>query len=180
MKHLICAISHLFDKKKGIQGFIQVFRFYIICRSTNPLIPRLVSKLLIMQTLQNCLPKLSSTLSQEILPILQIKIMRIKIQGISSNTHSCSHCSNRKSNDHSRSTTYGSNSTTDNNCLYRKRRKSNCKLKSCLIFLVFRPYLIDLGNQFRLIHRLKVSPHIQSKKRHINHHSSFQTFCPLC
>lgn len=160
MKHLICAISHLFDKKKGIQGFIQVFRFYIICRSTNPLIPRLVSKLLIMQTLQNCLPKLSSTLSQEILPILQIKIMRIKIQGISSNTHSCSHCSNRKSNDHSRSTTYGSNSTTDNNYLYRKRRKSNCKLKSCLIFLVFRPCLINLCDQFRFIHRLKVSPYI--------------------
>ena len=130
--------------------------------------------------MQNCLPKLSSTLPQEILSILQIKIMLIKIQGISSNTHSCSHCSNRKSNNHSRSTTYSSNSTTDNNRLYRKRRKSNCKLKSCLIFLVFGPYLIDLGNQCSLIHRLKVSPHIQSMKRHINHHSSFQTFGPLC
>ena len=130
--------------------------------------------------MQNCLPKLSSTLPQEILSILQIKIMRIKIQGISSNTHSCSHCSNRKSNNRSRSTTHSSNSTTDNNCLYCKRRKSNCKLKSCLIFLVFGPYLIDLGDQFCFIHRLKVSPHIQSKKRHINHHSSFQTFCPLC
>lgn len=160
MKHLICTISHLFNKKERVYGFIQGFSFYIIRRSTNPLIPRLISKLLSMKTLQNCLPKLSSTLPQEILPILQIKIMRIKIQGISSNTHSSSHCSNRKSNDHSRSTTYGSNSTTDNNCLYRKRRKSNCKLKSCLIFLVFRPYLINFCDQCCLIHRLKVSPHI--------------------
>ena len=129
--------------------------------------------------MQNCLPKLSSTLPQEILPILHIKIMRIKIQSISSNTHSCSHYSNRKSNNRSRSTTYSSNSTTDNNRLYRKRRKSNCKLEVCLIFLVFCPYLIDLCDQCCLIHRLKVSPHIQSKKRHINHHRSFQTFCPL-
>lgn len=121
MKHLICTISHLFNKKERIQSFIQVFRFYIIYRSTNFLIPRLISKLLIMQTLQNCLPKLSSTLPQEILPVLQIKIMRIKIQGISSNTHSRSHCSNCKSNNRSRSTTYSSNSTTDNNRLYRKR-----------------------------------------------------------